>query len=175
MNDILLLAKAFNFAAIAHTQHRRKGEAAEPYINHLAEVAELVATATGGNDTHLVVAALLHDTVEDTEVSQSDLQREFNEDIASLVMEVTDDKSLPMQKRKELQVKKASSKTDRAKILKLADKTSNIRALVKSPPAHWNAARRIEYLEWGVRVVEGLRGVNAHLEMQFDRAVSNTR
>ena len=170
MNEIILLTKAWNFAAQKHAAQRRKGEAQEPYVNHLAEVAELVAEATGGTDANLVAAAVLHDTIEDTKTSDRELADVFNDDIAALVVELTDDKNLDWQERKKLQVTTAARKSDRVKILKLADKTANLRSLAKSPPTHWDTARRRQYLVWSMDVAAGLRGVNVWLEAAFDRA-----
>ena len=113
MNQIILLAKAWNFAAQKHAAQRRKGMAQEPYVNHLAEVAELVALATDGTDANLVAAAVLHDTIEDTETTAGELAQGFNEDICRLVLEVTDDKSLAYQVRKDRQVITAATKSDR--------------------------------------------------------------
>ena len=175
MNETILLTKAWNFAAQKHAAQRRKGEAQEPYVNHLAEVAELVAEATGGTDANLVAAAVLHDTIEDTETSRSELANVFNDDIAALVMEVTDDKNLDWRERKDLQVTTAAKKSDRVKILKLADKTANLRSLAKSPPIQWDAARRREYLVWSGKVAAGLRGVNAWIEAAFDSAAETAR
>jgi len=170
LSDILLIARAWNFSAERHAKQRRKGEAQEPYVNHLAEVAELVATATEGKDANLVAAAVLHDTIEDTATLRGELASIFNTDIADLVSEVTDDKRLDKAERKRLQVSHAATKSPRAKILKLADKTSNLRSLVKSPPADWSLERRREYLAWAREVVEELRGANAWLEARFDEA-----
>jgi GTP diphosphokinase / guanosine-3',5'-bis(diphosphate) 3'-diphosphatase len=164
------LAEAYLFAAERHARQRRKGDAGEPYINHLAEVAALVAEATAGRDPDLVIAAVLHDTVEDTETSHDELVRRFGQDVADLVAEVTDDKSLPQAERKRLQVEHAPSRTPRAKVLKLADKTSNLRALAHSPPADWSVERRRDYIAWGRDVVAGLRGASPELEAKFDEA-----
>lgn len=170
MEDIILISRAWHFAAQRHASQKRKGEAQEPYVNHLAEVAELVAMATEGRDPNLVAAAVLHDTVEDTATLPAELASTFNSDIASLVAEVTDDKSLEKAVRKKLQVEHAASKSKRAKFIKLADKTSNLRSLVKSPPQDWSIQRRREYLNWAQEVAKGLRGTNAWLEAQFDEA-----
>jgi (p)ppGpp synthase/HD superfamily hydrolase len=175
MSDLVLLTRAWNFAAQRHTHQRRKGEAQEPYVNHLAEVAELVAAASEGKDVNLVAAAVLHDTIEDTPTSRTELASLFNDDIASLVAEVTDDKSLPKQERKDTQVATAAKKSERAKLIKLADKTSNLRSMAKSPPADWSLERRQEYLEWAEKVVDGLRGANPLLEAQFDEAARRLR
>jgi GTP diphosphokinase / guanosine-3',5'-bis(diphosphate) 3'-diphosphatase len=170
VSDVLLIARAWNFSAERHAKQRRKGEAQEPYVNHFAEVAELVATATEGHDANLVAAAVLHDTVEDTATLLGELASIFNTDIAGLVAEVTDDKRLDKAERKRLQVEHASAKTARAKILKLADKISNLRSLARSPPADWSLERKSEYLSWSRDVVQGLRGASAWLEARFDEA-----
>ncbi|MFL6798567.1 MAG: HD domain-containing protein [Xanthobacteraceae bacterium] len=170
MNEWLLVLKAADAAARWHVHQKRKGVAQEPYINHLLEVAMLVADATGGSDPKLVVAALLHDAVEDSEVPRELIAQTFGEDVASLVMEVTDDKTLPKAQRKRKQIETAPGKSARAKVLKLADKTSNLRGIAATPPADWSVKRKIEYVEWAKRVVAGLRGANAKLEAQFDEA-----
>jgi (p)ppGpp synthase/HD superfamily hydrolase len=126
---------ATRFAAERHAFQKRKGLAGEPYVNHLIEVAELIAGATDAPDTNLVMAGLLHDTIEDTGVTANELVQRFGEDVAGLVIEVTDDKSLPKQRRKALQVETAPLKSQRAQTLKLADKISNLRAIMASPPA----------------------------------------
>jgi GTP diphosphokinase / guanosine-3',5'-bis(diphosphate) 3'-diphosphatase len=170
LSDVLLIARAWNFSAERHAKQRRKGEAQEPYVNHLAEVAELVATATEGLDANLVAAAVLHDTVEDTATLPVELASIFNSDIADLVVEVTDDKRLEKAERKKLQVEHAGAKSTRAKILKLADKTSNMRSLLRSPPSDWSLQRKREYLSWARDVVKGLRGASPWLEARFDEA-----
>jgi GTP diphosphokinase / guanosine-3',5'-bis(diphosphate) 3'-diphosphatase len=131
-----------------------------------------VANATKGEDPNLVVAALLHDAIEDCEVPRNLIAEEFGEDVASIVEEVTDDKSLPKADRKQQQVKNAAHKSSRAKILKLADKTSNLRAIAASPPSDWSVNRRVEYIQWAKKVANGLRGVNEELEAKFDDAVA---
>jgi (p)ppGpp synthase/HD superfamily hydrolase len=170
MKEWLLVLKAADAAARWHVHQRRKGTAEEPYINHLIEVAMLVADATGGGDTNLVIAALLHDAIEDSEVPRELIAETFGEDVASIVAEVTDDKSLPKAERKLKQIETAATKTPRAKLLKLADKTSNLRAIAASPPPDWSVKRRMEYVEFARKVVAGLRGVNSRLEEQFDEA-----
>jgi (p)ppGpp synthase/HD superfamily hydrolase len=123
---------------------RRKGAAQEPYVTHLLEVAMLVAEATAGADPNLIVAALLHDTIKDQGVTREEIAAQFNDDVADLVVEVTDNKKLPKAERKQLQIKNAPKLTRRAKILKFADKISNLRSLATSPPADWPMQRRIE-------------------------------
>lgn len=169
---VRLLARAYRFAAERHAHQRRKGDASEPYVNHLAEVADLVAEATGGSDPNLVAAAMLHDVVEDTPTWLDEVEALFGADIAALVGEATDDTSLPKAERKRLQVVHAPERSPRAKVLKLADKTSNLRALATSPPADWQRDRRSDYINWARAVVAGLRGPSPWLEARFDEAAS---
>jgi|SRR5262249_33418534 len=157
MKEWLLVLKAADAAARWHVHHRRKGPAEEPYINHLLEVAMLVAEATGGNDTNLVIAALLHDAIEDSEVPRELIAETFGEDVACLVEEVTDDKALPKGMRKQKQVESAPTKSTRAKMLKLADKTSNLRAVASSPASDWSVKRRMGYVQWAKQVAGASR------------------
>ena len=134
-SDVERLARAAAFAADKHTGQLRKGEAGEPYVNHVIEVAEMLARASDGADVELVIGGLLHDTIEDTGATHAEVAAIFGVVVADLVAEVTDDKSLPKAERKRLQVLHAPHKSARAKQLKLADKTSNLRALASSPPS----------------------------------------
>ena len=167
-NDVLRLSRALDYAAQKHSAQRRKGVAQEPYINHLAEVALLLAEATEGGDANLVIAGLLHDCIEDQRVTHDELVAQFGDDIAALVRECTDDKSLPKAERKRLQVLSAPHKSARARMLKIADKTSNLRSILSSPPSHWDLERKRAYFEWAASVVAGCRGLNARLEAAFD-------
>ena len=170
MNGVRAIMAAADTAARWHKEQRRKGDAQEPYVNHLLEVAALIAEATEGLDTNLVIAALLHDAIEDSGISASEIEARFGADVAALVMAVTDDKSLPKAERKRLQIVMAPKKDVRAKMLKIADKTSNLRALADSPPTGWSDDRRREYIAWARAVVDGARGVSPWLEGQFDQA-----
>jgi len=168
--SLLLFARALDFAARKHAHQRRKGELAEPYINHLAEVARLLAAATQGRDAIVTVAGMLHDTLEDTATSYDELAAEFGNEIAALVREVSDDTTKTRAERKRLQILHAAKSSKRAKMIKLADKTSNLHSIVNSPPRGWDLARKKEYFDWARRVVEGCRGVSLYLEEEFDRA-----
>ena len=168
---LVLISRAADFAAERHKDIRRKGAGAIPYINHLAEVARLLAVTTHGADAELVAAGWLHDTVEDTATSREELILTFGDDVAALVMEVTDDKSLPKGERKRLQVVKTPAKTARAKMIKLADLTSNLRQL----PDDWEVQRVQEYFEWADKVAAGCRGINPELEQIFDRTFISGR
>jgi (p)ppGpp synthase/HD superfamily hydrolase len=170
MKEWIAVLKAADAAARWHVHQRRKGAAEEPYVNHLLEVASLVAEATDGKDPDLVIAALLHDAIEDQEVPRGMIAEIWGEEVAKIVEEVTDDKSLPKADRKRKQVKSAAKKSARAKLIKLADKTSNLRAITASPSKDWSVKRRLEYVEWAQQVVDGLRGTNEWLEAEFDRA-----
>jgi (p)ppGpp synthase/HD superfamily hydrolase len=170
MKEWVTVLRAADAAARWHVYQRRKGSAQEPYINHLLEVASLVAEATHGKDPDLITAALLHDAIEDQEVPYELIVREFGKKVADLVQEVTDDKTLPKADRKALQVKTASKKSNGAKIIKLADKTSNLRAIAYSPAPGWSIKRRLDYIGWAKRVVAGLRGASPWLEQQFNHA-----
>jgi GTP diphosphokinase / guanosine-3',5'-bis(diphosphate) 3'-diphosphatase len=175
VNNLNNLLHAASFAAQKHTGQKRKGERGEPYINHPLEVANLIANIGGIDDIDVLMAAILHDTVEDCGVSGEEIALLFGEKVAGYVLEVTDDKSLPKAERKRLQVEHAPHLSQGAKIVKLADKISNINDITNSPPADWTIERRREYVDWGVAVVAGLRGVNESLEAHFDSLVSRAR
>ena len=169
MHQMREILSAALFAAEKHAKQKRKGEAGEPYINHLLEVAHLVSTVAPEQDTNLIIAALLHDTIEDVAVTKQELAEQFGSDVADLVVELTDDKSLPKAERKRLQVEHAPKLSVRAQIIKLADKISNLRAILSSPPADWDYERKKAYFTWGKQVVDGLTAPNPILKAEFDR------
>jgi (p)ppGpp synthase/HD superfamily hydrolase len=170
-NQIAAILSTAHFAAERHANQKRKGKAGEPYINHLLEVAQLISGAVPEPDTNLVIAALLHDVIEDAGVTKNEIVERFGSDVADLVAEVTDDKSLPKAERKRLQIENAPKKTVRAQAIKLADKISNLRAMLSSPPADWDLARRQQYVEWAQRVVAGLTAPNPVLKEEFEKTV----
>ena len=172
MKEWIAVLRAADMAARWHVHQRRKGIAQEPYINHLLEVASLVAEATGGTDPDVVIAALLHDAIEDQDVTSEVLASEFGQHVADIVLEVSDDKALPKEERKRKQVENAGKKSHKAKLIKLADKTSNLRTIAISPAADWSVKRRLEYIEWAKSVVIGLRDTSPWLEQQFDEAAA---
>ena len=174
MNPTQLL-KAFTFAAHKHRDQRRKDAGASPYINHPIAVATVLADEGDVSDEATLVAAALHDTVEDTETTFEELEAHFDPDVASLVSELTDDKSLEKTERKRLQIEHAPSLSDRAKELKLGDKICNVRDVTDNPPVDWSLQRRSEYLNWSERVVAGCRGINTKLDQAFDQAISRAR
>ena len=149
-NSLQAFFEALHFAALKHANQRRKGVAAEPYINHLIEVAELVCGALNEPDANLVIAALLHDAIEDQGVTREELAQRFGAEVADLVAEVTDDKSLPKEERKRLQIENAPKKSAGAQAIQLADKISNLRGIADSPPADWDKQRKIEYVAYAL-------------------------
>ncbi|MGZ8335424.1 MAG: HD domain-containing protein [Allosphingosinicella sp.] len=165
-----LIMKAACFAADRHRSQRRKDADASPYINHPLALAGILADEGGVTDASVLAAALLHDTVEDTETTLAEIEAEFGREIAAIVAEVTDDKSLPSVERKRLQIVRAASKSDGAKLVKLADKICNIRDIASTPPADWSVERKLNYYRWSREVVAGLRGINPMLEDLFDRS-----
>jgi (p)ppGpp synthase/HD superfamily hydrolase len=175
MTDLVLVSRAADFAARRHVGTRRKGADRQPYVNHLAEVAELLAVATAGADAALVAAGWLHDTIEDTATDRDELASLFGDDVALLVTEVTDDKTLPKAERKRLQILHAPKISPRARMIKIADKTSNLRSLITSPPDDWERERIIDYLDWADQVVAGCRGVSTYLEQCYDETASSGR
>lgn len=153
---INLLLRAAAFAADKHRNQRRKDHARTPYINHPLAVARVLAEEGGVTDVEILAAAILHDTLEDTETTPRELHREFGARVAALVAEVTDDKSLPKQQRKQLQVEHAPTKSKGAALIKVADKICNLRELRGSPPKHWSEERRRKYRQWAGVVVAAL-------------------
>lgn len=170
-----LLLRAAVFAADRHTGQHRKDAERSPYINHPLQVAAVLAVEAGIEETPILVAALLHDTVEDTNTTLAELEAAFGPEAAGIVAEVTDDKSLSKEERKELQVQHAPRISRQAKLVKMADKICNVRDIGGRPPADWPLARRTEYLDWTERVVAGCRGVDARLERLYDEALEAAR
>ncbi len=167
MNKLL---RAISFAATKHRDQRRKDLVASPYINHPIALANVLANEAGIEDERVLIAAVLHDTVEDTETTEQELVKEFGQEIAVVVLEVTDDKALPKAERKRLQIEHAGTISRRAKLVKLADKICNLRDLAISPPANWSLQRKRDYFDWAKAVVDGLRGTHPGLEAIFDEA-----
>jgi guanosine-3',5'-bis(diphosphate) 3'-pyrophosphohydrolase len=165
--------RALVFAAGKHRDQRRKDAERSPYINHPLEVVELLWRLGGVRDAVTLAAAALHDTVEDTATRPEEIEALFGPAVRDLVLEVSDDKSLPKDVRKRLQVEHAAHKSTRAKMLKLADKITNVRDILSRPPADWSQQRRVEYVQWARDVVAGLRGANPALEAEFDRVAGS--
>lgn len=173
--DLTLFLQALNFSAGKHRDQRRKDSAASPYINHPIEVACLLWTVGGVHDEAAILAAILHDTIEDTDTTPEEIRTRFGDDVLGLVLEMSDDKSLPKQERKRKQIVHSPRLSLRAKQIKLADKICNVHDIAFSPPEGWPLARRIDYLQWAREVIDGLRGANALLEERFDETLALAR
>ena len=169
LNELTLLFKALHFAADKHRDQRRKDAGATPYINHPIELAELLSRESQVSDVNVLVAAVLHDTVEDTKTTKKELEDTFGHEIAGIVMEVTDDKSLAKEDRKRVQIENAATCSSQAKLVKLADKICNLRDMSIRPPDGWSLERKQKYFDWSREVVSQLRGVNSNLEEIFDK------
>jgi guanosine-3',5'-bis(diphosphate) 3'-pyrophosphohydrolase len=161
--------RAAAFAARKHSEQRRKDASASPYINHPIALAKILAEEGGVTDPRVIAAALLHDTIEDTQTSLRELSGEFGDTVAGIVAEVSDTKWLGVATRKKLQVTKTPRASKGAKLVKLADKIANVRDMLARPPAGWSIERRREYFDWAKTVVDQLRGTNAKLERRFDQ------
>ena len=174
-NDLYLILRAVKYSADKHRHQRRKGKEELPYINHPIEVAEILWTKGRIRDVQTIAAAVLHDTIEDTDARPEEIKELFGEDVLSLILEVSDDKSLPKAVRKLLQVEHAPSISVRAKQIKLGDKIVNVRDIANSPPSDWPPKRRLEYLDWSDSVVKGLRGANEELEDYYNEVMKQAR
>jgi guanosine-3',5'-bis(diphosphate) 3'-pyrophosphohydrolase len=169
------LLAALRFAAHKHRAQRRKDSDATPYINHPITVAELLARIGRVTDLATLQAAILHDTIEDTQTAPEELDQEFGKEIRSLVQELTDDKNLPKQERKRLQIEHAPHLSVRAKQIKMADKICNLVDITLTQPLDWPLPRKYEYLDWAEQVVAGCRGCNRYLEEYFEAVLKEKR
>jgi guanosine-3',5'-bis(diphosphate) 3'-pyrophosphohydrolase len=166
------LLSATNFAALKHSTQRRKDAAKSPYINHPVEVANFLAQA-GVTDVEVLMAALLHDTIEDTQTTYAELVENFGERVANMVQDCSDNKSLSKVDRKRLQLEHAKHVAEGSKLVKLGDKYSNVSGLLKHPPASWTEQEIKGYAVWAYAVVRKLRGLNSSIDKQFNELYSN--
>ena len=157
------LIKAFEFASIKHKDQRRKDPSKSPYINHPIQVASLLSQA-GVTDPEIISAGILHDTIEDTKTTYEELVKEFGPNIANMVMECTDDKSLPKITRKQHQITHALTISQGAKLVKLADKYANLSDIRTNPPTSWSQKEIEGYVVWAYVVCKGLEKTNEFLE-----------
>jgi guanosine-3',5'-bis(diphosphate) 3'-pyrophosphohydrolase len=169
-NTSALLIRTAAFAAHKHRNQRRKDADASPYINHPIALANVLANEAGIANVTVLAAALLHDTIEDTDTTEGELEKEFGPAIAAVVAEVTDDKMLPEAERKRLQFEHAAHISREAKLVKLADKICNLRDVASSPPADWSLERKREYFDWARSVADQMRGTHNVLEDLFRAA-----
>ncbi|XP_047342950.1 guanosine-3',5'-bis(diphosphate) 3'-pyrophosphohydrolase MESH1 isoform X1 [Vespa velutina] len=172
---ISLIIKCTDFAAKKHSTQRRKDPAQTPYINHPIGVANILVQEGEIYDPVVILAALLHDTVEDTDTNFDEIELEFGYTVSQVVQEVTDDKTLPKEERKRLQIENAPKRSHRAKLVLLADKLYNLRDLQKSTPICWTPERVREYFKWAKAVVDRIRRTNSNLETALDRVFAKQR
>jgi len=175
MSDVSILLKALHFAADKHRDQRRKDVNTSPYINHPIGVAQILSEVGGVDDPEILAAAILHDTVEDTETSLAELSREFGDRVARIVSEVTDDKSLSKADRKKRQIEHAPELSEEGALVKVADKISNVTDVSNNPPSGWDINRRMEYLDWAERVVGKCPVVNTPLLAKFELMLASGR
>ena len=168
--DLRLIFKALEFAARKHKDQRRKDIDASPYINHPIALANILINEGHITDAKVICGALLHDTVEDTATTPEELETEFGTAVCTIVMDVTDDKSLDKAQRKQAQIDHAAHACVEARLVKLADKIANLRDISTQPPADWSKDRKQEYFDWAHAVIERVRGVHPQLEAVFDAA-----
>lgn len=166
---VQLVLEAAQFAAHKHKDQRRKDSKGSPYINHPIALANILRGEGRVTDEVAIAAALLHDTIEDTETSYEELRGQFGREVADVVAEVTDTKWLEKKSRKRLQISKAARASEAAKLVKLADKISNLRDIIASAPAGWSVERKREYFDWAKAVIDQIRGTNTKLERRFDQ------
>ena len=164
-----MITRAAEFAADKHRGQTRKDAERTPYINHPLAVARLLSETAGIQDAQVIAAALLHDTVEDTDATVDEIGEEFGQAVRDIVIEVTDDKSLPSARRKQLQIENAAGLSHAARLVKLADKICNLQDILAHPPVHWSLERKREYFDWAKAVVDNIRGAHAGLEGLFDQ------
>jgi GTP diphosphokinase / guanosine-3',5'-bis(diphosphate) 3'-diphosphatase len=164
------LIDAVAFAAEKHRDQRRKDRHSSPYINHPIALAHVLAFDASVADEVVLIAAVLHDTIEDTGATADELAARFGAEVAQIVREVTDDKSLSPERRKQLQIEHAPQLSRRARMVKLADKICNLRDVAHNPPKDWSLERRRRYFDWAKAVIDGLRGPHPGMEALFDAA-----
>jgi guanosine-3',5'-bis(diphosphate) 3'-pyrophosphohydrolase len=165
-----MLTRALRFAASKHRHQRRKDIHASPYINHPIAVLSILSEEAGIGTVEVLCAAVLHDTIEDTETTAEEVEASFGACVRDIVLAVSDDRSLPKAERKRLQIQHAGSVRVEARLVKLADKIANLRDLVDHPPRDWSVERRRAYCDWALAVVDQLRGTHSELERLFDAA-----
>lgn len=168
------LLAALAFAAEKHRDQRRKGFDRPPFINHAIEVADILARLGGVDDTVTLQAGVLHDTLEDTSTTGEEIERHFGPEVRAVVEEVTDDTALTRAERRAAQEKGASGLSERARLVRIADKIANVGSVGRTPPQEWSPERRREYLEWTRRVVEGCRGCSPQLDRLYDACLAES-
>lgn len=175
ITDIISIFDAAEFAAEMHQDQRRKGSSRRPYIGHCLEVASILASVGKVEDSNVIIAALLHDVVEDTDTTSEQVRDKYGDIVADLVAEVTDDKNLKKKERKELQVEHAPALSPAAKLIKVADKISNVREIASDPPKKWGLNRQRDYFDWAERVVNAMGSIDPEMRLVFDKTLADAR
>ena len=175
ISDTVTLLDAAEFAARVHQNQRRKGRSKRPYIGHCIEVASTLVSVGKVDDVNVIVAALLHDVVEDTDTTNEEIRDRYGDVVADLVAEVTDDKNLKKKERKELQVEHAPTISPPAKLIKIADKISNVREIANDPPKKWGVNRQRKYFDWAERVVNAMGSVDPEMRLVFEKTLADAR
>ena len=170
-----LILKAAHFAAKKHRDQRRKDKHASPYIIHPISVALAITQIGGVDDPEILAAALLHDTLEDTDTTPEELEAEFGKKVCEYVLDVSDDKTLPKDERKRRQIEHAKQISKGAALIKLGDKISNVTDVINNPPEDWDINRRKEYLDWAEKVIENCPKVNDRMENKFKEIIKQGR
>ena len=175
MKNTPLIEKALAFATEKHKNYTRADEEQSPYIVHPIAVRHILSEVGGVEDAEVLAAALLHDTLEDTPTTREELIENFGQRVCSLVEEVSDDKTLPKQTRKDLQIQHAPQLSEGAVLIKLGDKISNVTDITNTPPTNWDSNRRLEYFEWAEKVINNCPQVNEKLENYFKDIIQKGR
>lgn len=169
-----LLTDAILFAARSHNGQFRK-DGSTPYINHPLEVMHLLAHTAAVTDTEILMAAVLHDVVEDTDVTAEEIKERFGLRVSKIVMELTDDKTQTKEERKRQQLITADLISPSARLIRISDKICNVYDILYAPPGNWPVSRRIDYLNWADAVVDKIRGTNEAMEKRFDLLLAEGR
>jgi GTP diphosphokinase / guanosine-3',5'-bis(diphosphate) 3'-diphosphatase len=175
ISELVSVLDAAEFAARVHQNQRRKGRANRPYIGHCIEVASILASVGKVEDANVIIAGLLHDVVEDTDTTNEDLRTRFGDIVADLVAEVTDDRALKKKDRKQLQIEHAPSLSPGARLIKVADKISNVREIASDPPRKWGVGRQRKYFDWAESVVNAMGIVDPEMRLVFDKTLADAR
>ena len=165
--QLIEIFKALEFASIKHSHQKRKGI---PYINHPIQVAHLLIKCLHNPTTEIIVSALLHDTLEDTNTNSDELKDRFGDKVLHLVEEVSDNMKLSSLKRKKLQITHAHKLSAEAGYIKIADKTCNIRDMLTTK-INWTRKRKITYIEWAGKVISRISDKHKELVEEFKNAV----
>ena len=167
------LIDAILYAASSHAGQLRK-DCVTPYINHPIEVMHLLVYTGGIEDHEILMAAVLHDVIEDTSVTAEDIAERFGKNVASVVLELTDDVTQPKEERKRLQLQNAGKLSRAARLIRISDKICNVYDMLYAPPGNWDLKRRKEYIEWANAVVKKISGTNEGLESHFEELIEES-